>query len=54
MNMKSCGYIAKQVSRHEMRVATKDTDTCMSIYTYKTWIFRLAEIRSGLLYQFLV
>ena len=30
-----------------MRAATKDTDTYMPKCTYKTWIFRLADIRNG-------
>ena len=35
-----------------MRVATKDTDTCMFIGTHKTWVFRHADVKNGLLHQF--
>ena len=35
-----------------MRVATKDTDTCMFIGTHKTWVFRQVDVKNGLLHQF--
>ena len=48
------GYVGKWAIRHEIRAATKDTETCMSIDMCNIWVFWHANIKYGLLLELLV